>query len=259
MRSTLEEIQMFRDAAVEARTAFEHALIRYRDALGTNPDALAAYREVAHLRLVDDRRAPPGDLYDLKIRGLEYTDVPPPPHTGSFAQLGGRGQDNWILLQEPEIRFIQKWAHNKELWNWAASKSGDIYIQRDDEAMTVRWPVLLMSSATGQPRQYVKLAPFESDDKFRWFIGIPHQANGDYSEFTPEKYPHFFIWCPTIRPDNTVQWTSHKRMLFLMPLFQPGTGYEQSPSANEHGGQVDADIFLGPHSARRVRQDDGPV
>jgi len=242
-----EAIQKLREAALEARTVFEHALMEYRDALGTDPEALAAYREVAHVRLVDDRPAPPTDLYDLKIRGLEYTEIPPPPHAGSFAQLGGRGQDNWILLEEPEIQFIQKWAHNQDLWNWAASTSGDIYIQRDDNLKTVKWPILLMSSCLGQPRQFAKLAPFTAEDEFRQFIGIPHQANGDYSEFTPEKYPHLFMWCPTIRPDNTVQWSSHAGMLFLMPLFQPGTGFRQSGSADDHGGFVDANIFLGSH------------
>lgn len=195
----------------------------------------------------------PGELMDLKIRRLEYMKIPQLT-VGTFAQLGGRGQDNYLTLGRAEINFIKKWVHNADLWNWAASQMGDIYTGRDDDAQTVRWPIILMSSCVDKPRQFARVAP--AVDGYRRVYGIPYQANGDYSEFTPEKYPEYFLWCPTIypptpaHPDGYVGWDSHNGMIFLMPIFDAVTWPDgrKSASARSYGGLVDADIFLGPHT-----------
>lgn len=193
----------------------------------------------------------PGELMDLKVRRTEYMKLPPLT-VGSFAQLGGRGQDNWLELGRAEIRFIQNWVHNADLWNWAASEHGDIYTARDDAAGTVKWPFVLMSSCFGQPRQFARVGPAFTDRAGTWrrVYGIPFQANGDYSEFTPDKYPEYFLWCPTIYPDDHVGWESHNGMLFIIPVFDAATWPDslKSGSAKDYGGAVDADIFLGPHT-----------
>jgi hypothetical protein len=100
-----------------------------------------------------------------------------------------------------------------------------------------------MSSVPGRPRQIVRAKPYSNSQM--QIMGIPRQLNGDYSRFTPENYPGFFLWCPTIYPDGHFDWGSHSEILFLMPIFDPTSGFKQSASSKSYGGLVSTDIFFG--------------
>lgn len=205
--------------------------------------------------------APATNLYDIKIRTIEWFDqpAPVPPNPGSFAIIGGRGQQNWLRLGKAEIAFIRSikypamFVDNNALWNWAATDAGTVYIHRDDAAGIVDWPIGLMSSCAGQLRQYCAIDKFDPSAPYQKVLGIPYQANGDYSAFTPDKTPWFWFFCPTIYPvskgfpNGRLGWTSHNNLIFLMPFFQAGTGFKLSADAAKFGGMIATSCFLGPH------------
>lgn len=201
----------------------------------------------------------PSNLYDIKIRTVEWLDQPAPT-PGSFAIIGGRGQQNWIRLGSNEIGFIRSikipalLVDNDVLWKWAAQDAGTIYIRRDDVAMTADWVVGLMSSMSGHPRQFCQLeSPLDLAKPYQRVSGIPYQTNGDYSAFTPDKHPEFWFFCPTVYPPTDTQpngylgWTSHNNLIFYMPFFDARTFPKKSSDAALFGGLIATNVFVGPH------------
>lgn len=203
-------------------------------------------------------KPPTPNLYNIKIRTVEWFDQPA-PIVGSFAIIGGRGQQNWIRLGLSEIQFIQSVSipsllvNNAALWKWAATAGGTVYIHRDDVNMTVDWPIGLMSSMSNHPRQFCQIENFDPAQSYQRVVGIPYQRNGDYSAYTPDKHPEFWFFVYTIYPptdalpNGYLGPTSHNDMLFYMPFFDARTFPKVSSDAALFGGMIATDVFLGAH------------
>lgn len=208
---------------------------------------------------------PPSNLYDLKIRTVEWLEQPAPPAIGSFAILGGRGVDCWLEVDKAMEKFVRSikipalHVDNDLLWPWATGHDftgigKTVYYGYDAATGTRKWGIGLMSSFPGYARQFCKLEkPLDPGEKFQHVLGIPYQASGDYSAWTPDKHPEVWFACYSIYPpkegfpNGYLGPESHNDMLFLMPFFQAGTGYKLSGSAKEYGGWIATSCFYGPH------------
>lgn len=192
---------------------------------------------------------PSGDLWYLKTLE-EYST--PPKFNGSFAAIGGRGQDNWIEMQKNEIKFIQSVGQNAQLWKWAATlNAGTIYIRFDEVNETTLWPIILMSSRTNPlERQIVRVLETQKDNHVPSGISclidaIPYQANGDYSAFSPDKHPEYWLKSWTAFQSGSYG-ASHNGMLFQMPIFAPMTGFKISNTVKSIGGLwIDQNVLYG--------------
>lgn len=157
---------------------------------------------------------------------------------GSFSMIGGRGATNWIELGANEIRMIRSIPDNNDLWEWASGDPmGDIYIQRDLAAQTVRWPVILISSTYTDIQ---KVQVVRSQSGYSLIDAIPYQPNGDYSLWMPDKHPEMWLWAYTdfvgggYGPSHTMPDGRH--LTFRMPLFSPMTFPHISSDAKSIGG-----------------------
>jgi hypothetical protein len=194
-------------------------------------------------------------LYTLKTRGecAEFDNKYLPD--GSFSQIGGRGIDDWLQLGPAEIAVTFAQVQNKRLENWAVNYSGSgVKLYYNGTPTTMNWGILLMSSAAPIPpyvRQKVNVLKFSPDHAWALIDAIPYQASGDYSAFTPDKHPEFWLWAYTdfknggYGPSHT--FPDGTDATFLMPLFDPASGFKVSSSAKSHGGfWVDARILYQP-------------
>lgn len=200
----------------------------------------------------------PSNLYDIAIRNVEWFDQPP-PDPGSFAILG-QGITTWLEIGPAEVEFIKSVkipsqnVDNSVLFHWASNAGTEngitIYYGNDPARGTWRWGIGLMSSIVGR-RQYVAVENFDASKPTQHVLGIPYQANGDYSQWTPDKHPECWLFCPTIYPNGSIGWTSHSiggvDYIFLMPYFQMGTGFRGSVDAQDFGGWFKTNCFVGPH------------
>lgn len=208
----------------------------------------------------------PANLYDVKIRTLEWLEQPAPPSVASFAIVGGRGITMWLEIGPREVEFIrsivipEKHVNNDLLWKWA-SGAGErmgitVYYGNDPARGTWRWGIGLMSSFPGAPRQYAKIEHYDPARAYQFVSGIPYRSDGDYSAWTPERAPWAWFLCHSVypaddeNPNGHLLQESHNGLVFLMPYFQAGTGFRQSAWEGEDDGPgwIKTSCFLGPHT-----------
>ncbi len=209
------------------------------------------------VRAEPEPAGPAGELIDLKRRDECVIYDSRYAANNSFSMIGGRGADDWIQLGAKEIDFVFSIPDNLALKNWAATvDKGTLYTFRDDIARTMRWPIILLSS-TYTNKQPVRVL----DERLEMWGGvprttklvdaIPYQASGDYSAYTPDRHPEFWLWAWTCFANGTYG-VSHtfpdgRALTFRMPLWAPLTFPKISTTAREIGGLwIDARLFAEP-------------
>lgn len=178
----------------------------------------------------------PIGLYDLKT--LEELNPTNPKFNGSFNAIGGRGQTNWVRLMKNEINFVKSVGVNGQLWNWAASDAGTLFIHRTDSVPYVDDVLILLSSAVINgivDRQVIRIKDVTPDDKWVLVDAIPFQADGDYSAYTPDLHPEYWLKAYSAFTSHTYG-PSHNGLMFLYPLFDPMSGFKISATAQGIGG-----------------------